>query len=147
MKANDLKSPAGARHRRLRVGRGHGSGKVKTAGRGMNGQKSRSGGTKAPGFEGGQTPWYRRLPKFRGFKNHFRVIYTEVAVGSLERFDNGAEVTPEMLLGMHIIKNLNNPIKILNNGTLTKKLTVVMHAFTAGAKAAIENAGGKAEEI
>lgn len=146
MDANDLRSPKGARHARKRVARGHGC-HVKTAGRGSNGQSSRSGGTKAPGFEGGQTPWYRRLPKFKGFKNPFRTVYTEVAVGSLDRFEDGAEVTPETLVECGLIRNLNNPVKILNNGTISHKLVVVAHAFTAGARAAIEEAGGKVEEI
>ncbi len=146
MDANDLRSPKGARHARKRVARGHGC-HVKTAGRGSNGQSSRSGGTKAPGFEGGQTPWYRRLPKFKGFKNPFRVIFTEVSVGSLERFNDGETVTPEALLDKGIIKTLKNPVKVLGNGTLTRKLTVVLHAFTASSRSAIENAGGTVEEI
>ncbi|MBQ7567397.1 50S ribosomal protein L15 [bacterium] len=146
MDSNDLRSPKGARHVRKRVGRGHGC-SVKTAGRGSNGQKSRSGGTKAPGFEGGQTPWYRRLPKFKGFKNRFRIEYIEVAVGSLERFDDGDVVTPEALRDKGIIRSLNNPVKLLGNGSLSRKLTVILHAFTEGARTAVENAGGKVEEI
>lgn len=146
LSANGLRAPKGARPLRMRVGRGHG-GKVRTGGRGENGQKSRSGGNKAPGFEGGQTPWYRQLPKYRGFKNHFRCEFTEVAVGSLERFEDGATVTPEDLWTAGLVRNLCLPIKILNNGTLTHKLNVQMHAFTAGAQAAIEQAGGSVEEI
>lgn len=146
MDANDLRAPKGARHARKRVARGHGC-HVKTAGRGSNGQKSRSGGTKAPGFEGGQTPWYRRLPKFKGFKNPFRLVYTEVSVGSLERFNDGESVTPESLLEKGLIRNLRNPIKLLGNGTLSRKLHVVLHAFTTGAREAVENAGGSVEEI
>ena len=146
MRANDLKSPQGARQRRKRVGRGHG-GSVKTAGRGQKGQSSRSGGTKGPGFEGGQTPWYRRLPKYRGFKNPFRTEYSEVALGKLEQFEDGQTVTPELLRDRGLIKNLNRPVKVLGNGTLSRKLTVALHAFTASARAAIEEAGGKVEVI
>lgn len=146
MNANNLKPAKGARKAHYRVGRGHGS-SVKTGGRGSNGQGSRSGGTKAPGFEGGQTPWYRRLPKYRGFKNHFRTLYTEVSVGSLDRFQDGEVVTPEALLASGLIHNLNYPIKVLGNGTISRKLTVQLHRFTASAKAAIEQAGGKVEEI
>jgi large subunit ribosomal protein L15 len=120
---------------------------VKTGGRGQKGQSSRSGGTKAPGFEGGQTPWYRRLPKFRGFKNPFRTEYAEVALGSLEVFEEGQTVTPELLRERGLIKNLNRPVKVLGNGTLSRKLTVALHAFTATARAAIEEAGGKVEVI
>ncbi|MBQ7502860.1 50S ribosomal protein L15 [bacterium] len=146
MYSNTLKPNFGSHHRRKRVGRGHGC-SVKTAGRGSNGQGSRSGGLKAPGFEGGQTPWYRRLPKYRGFKNPFRVEFTEIAVGSLERFEDGDTVDPFSLLKVGLIRNLNNPIKVLGNGTLTKKLTVQLHAFTASSKEAIEKAGGTVEEI
>ncbi|MGM9999056.1 MAG: 50S ribosomal protein L15 [Candidatus Bruticola sp.] len=147
MGSNSIAPKAGARRDRKRVARGHGCGSVKTAGRGSNGQGSRSGGLKAPGFEGGQTPWYRRLPKFRGFKNPFRIVYTEISVGSLDRFENGTVVGPELLLGVGLIKNLNNPIKVLGNGSLTKKLTVQLHAFTNSSKEAIVKAGGTVEEI
>lgn len=147
MNGRDLRAPKGARPGRKRVGRGHGSGLVKTAGRGSNGQGSRSGGLKAPGFEGGQTPWYRRLPKYRGFKNPFRTEYCEVAVGSLDRFEEGATVTPECLLEAGLIRNLVLPIKVLGNGTLSKKLTVVMHRFTASSVAAIEAVGGSVQVL
>ncbi len=147
MGSNSLAPKAGARKARKRVARGHGGSGTKTAGRGSNGQGSRSGGLKAPGFEGGQTPWYRRLPKFRGFKNPFRVVYTEISVGSLERFEDGATVDPVALLRLGLVRNLNNPIKVLGNGTLSKKLTVQLHAFTASAKEMIANAGGTVEEI
>jgi len=146
MYSNTIKPNPGSHHVRKRVGRGHGC-SVKTAGRGSNGQGSRSGGLKAPGFEGGQTPWYRRLPKYRGFKNHFRVEFTEIAVGSLERFEDGETVDPFVLLKVGLVRNLNNPIKVLGNGTLTKKLTVQLHAFTASSREAIEKAGGSVEEI
>lgn len=146
MYSNTIKPNPGSHHARKRVGRGHGC-SVKTAGRGSNGQGSRSGGLKAPGFEGGQTPWYRRLPKYRGFKNRFRVEFTEIAVGSLERFEDGETVDPFVLLKVGLVRNLNNPIKVLGNGTLTKKLTVQLHAFTASSREVIEKAGGTAEEI
>lgn len=145
MKLNELKPNEGARHERRRVCRG---GKLgKTGGRGYNGQASRSGGTKYPGFEGGQTPWYRRLPKYRGFKNLFRTEYQEVSLSDLESFDAKATVNPEALLEKGIVKNVRSPIKVLGSGELTKSLTVNLHAFTGSAKAAIEGAGGKAEVI
>jgi large subunit ribosomal protein L15 len=145
MKLNELKPNAGSRKRRRRICRG---GKLgKTGGRGMNGQKSRSGGTKYPGFEGGQTPWYRRLPKYRGFKNLFRTEYQEVSLSDLETFADGTTVNPESLVEKGIIKNVRSPIKVLGNGELKKSLTVNLHGFTASAKAAIEGAGGKAEVI
>lgn len=145
MKLNELKPNEGARHERRRVCRG---GKLgKTGGRGHNGQGSRSGGTKYPGFEGGQTPWYRRLPKYRGFKNPFRTEYQEVSLSDLEIFDDKATVSPESLLEKGLIKNVRSPIKVLGNGELKKSLTVNLHAFTGSAKAAIEGAGGKAEVI
>lgn len=142
---NKIKPNAGARKRRRRVCRG---GKLgKTGGRGFNGQNSRSGGTKGPGFEGGQTPWYRRLPKYRGFKNHFRTEYVEVSLKDLDTFDEGATVTPEALVEKQIIKSVKKPIKVLANGEISKKLTVALHAFTKSAKEAIEGAGGKTEVI
>jgi large subunit ribosomal protein L15 len=145
MKLNELKPNAGSRKKRRRVCRG---GKLgKTGGRGMNGQKSRSGGTKYPGFEGGQTPWYRRLPKYRGFNNLFRTEYQEVSLSDLETFADKATVNPESLVEKGFIKNVRSPIKVLGNGELKKSLTVNLHAFTASAKAAIEGAGGKAEVI
>jgi large subunit ribosomal protein L15 len=145
MKLNELKPNPGSRKKRRRVCRG---GKLgKTGGRGMNGQSSRSGGTKYPGFEGGQTPWYRRLPKYRGFKNMFRTEYQEVSLSDLETFADKATVNPESLVEKGLIKNVRSPIKVLGNGELKKSLTVNLHAFTASAKAAIEGAGGKAEVI
>lgn len=145
MKLNELKPNPGSRKSRLRVGRGGKNGK--TCGRGHNGQNSRSGGTKGPGFEGGQTPWYRRLPKYRGFKNRFRTEYQEVSLSDLETFEAKATVNPESLVEKGILKNIRRPIKVLGNGELTKALTVNLHAFTASAKAAIEGAGGKAEVV
>ena len=143
MKSNNLKPNEGSRRKRTRVGRGG-----TTAGRGDKGQASRSGGTKGPSFEGGQTPWYRRLPHFRGFKNHFRTEYQTVKLSDLDKkFENGATVTPESLQEKRVVRNLNLPIKVLGGGELTKKLTVQLHAATASAKEAIEKAGGKVETI
>lgn len=145
MRLNDLKPNEGSRHRKRRICRG---GKLgKTGGRGHKGQSSRSGGTKYPGFEGGQTPWYRRLPKYRGFKNLFSTEYQEVSLSDLEMFDDKATVNPESLVEKGIIKNVRSPIKVLGNGELNKSLTVNLHAFTASARAAIEEAGGKAEVV
>ncbi|HXE73437.1 MAG TPA: 50S ribosomal protein L15 [Candidatus Nitrosotenuis sp.] len=146
MLGNDLKAPEGARKGPKRVGRGHGC-HPKTAGRGTKGQNARSGGGKGPGFEGGQTPWYRRLPKYRGFKNRFRTEYRVVSLADLEGFEEGATVTPEALLEKRVIKSLNKPIKVLGNGKLSRKLTVHLHAFTQTARQAIEEAGGKVEVI
>lgn len=145
MTGNDLKPNKGSRKSRRRVCRG---GKLgKTGGRGHKGQNSRSGGPKGPGFEGGQTPWYRRLPKYRGFNNPFRTEYVEVSLSDLEQFDADTHVTPEMLVEKSIIKSTKKPVKVLANGELKTKLTVSLHAFTATAKAAIEGAGGKTEVI
>lgn len=145
MRLNEMKPNSGSRKARRRICRG---GKLgKTGGRGMNGQNSRSGGTKGPGFEGGQTPWYRRLPKYRGFRNPFRTEYQEVSLADLERFDAKAAVTPEALVEKGILKNIQRPVKVLGNGELTKTLTVTLHAYTASARQAIEGAGGTAEVV
>lgn len=145
MKANELKPNPGARREKLRVCRGGKHGK--TGGRGYNGQNSRSGGTKGPGFEGGQTPWHRRLPKYRGFKNPFRTEYQEVSLSALDAFEAKSTVDMESLKEKGIVKNLHLPIKVLGNGELKKALTVRVDAFTASAKAAIEGAGGTAEVV
>lgn len=145
MKANELKPNAGARREKLRVCRGGKHGK--TGGRGYNGQNSRSGGTKGPGFEGGQTPWFRRLPKYRGFKNPFRTEYQEVSLSDLESFEAKATVDVVALKEKGILKNLHQPVKVLGNGELSKALTVQLDAYTASAKAAIEGAGGTAEVV
>ena len=142
MKGNEIAPNKGSRKARMRVGRGG-----TTAGRGDKGQKSRSGGRKSPGFEGGQTPWYRKLPKWRGFKNPFRTEYETVTLANLETFDAGTTVTPELLVEKRIIKNLRSPIKVLANGSLSKSLTVQLHGATAKAREAIEKAGGKVEVI
>jgi len=130
-----------------RKGRGPGSGNGKTAGRGHKGQNSRSGGGVRPGFEGGQMPLFRRIPK-RGFNNYvFRKEYTEVKLSDLEYFENGTEVTAELLKENGIISKVNDGIVVLGNGTLTKKLTVKAARFTKTAAEKIEALGGKAEVI
>lgn len=129
----------------FRRGRGHGSGNGKTAGKGHKGQKARSGAPR-PGFEGGQMPLYRRIPK-RGFTCRNSKEIVSVNVSSLERFDNGAEVTVATLVEQGIVRNPKDGVKILGNGELTKKLTVKANAFSEGAIAKIEAAGGKAEVI
>lgn len=129
----------------FRRGRGHGSGNGKTAGKGHKGQKARSGAPRI-GFEGGQMPLYRRLPK-RGFTNRNTLDIEAINVGALERFDNDTEVTIELMLETGVIKSPKDGVKILGNGELTKKLTVKANAFSEGAKAKIEALGGKAEVI
>ena len=129
----------------FRRGRGHGSGNGKTAGKGHKGQKARSGQPRI-GFEGGQMPLYRRLPK-RGFKNVGRAEIETINLSSLEAFDDGADVTVEALLEKGIIRDAKDGVKVLGNGELTKKLNVTVNAFSASAKAKIEELGGKAEEI
>lgn len=141
-----LKPASGSKKKRKTVGRGHGC-HGKTSGRGGKGQTARSGGGKAPGFEGGQTPWFRRLPKFKGFKSLSKLEYTEINLDKLSLFEKGSVVTPEALLEKRVIKNLNNPVKVLGGGKLEASLTVKMHKFTKGAKESIEKAGGKAEVI
>ena len=146
MKLHELSPAAGSVKPAYRKGRGAGSGNGKTAGRGHKGQWARSGGGVRPGFEGGQMPLARRLPK-RGFNNIFGTTYAPVTVSALEKFEDGTEVTAEALREAGIVKNALDGIKILGNGTLTKKLTVKAAAFSASAKEKIEAAGGKAEVI
>lgn len=146
MNLHDLKPAVGARKKEVRVGRGTGSGRGKTSCRGHKGQKARSGGGVRPGFEGGQMPIYRRLPK-RGFKNIWANVYAEVNVETLNRFDDGAEVDAVALIESGILKNVHDGIRILGNGELTKKLTVKAQGFTKSAVQKIEAAGGKAEVI
>ena len=143
---NNLRPPVGAVKKRNIVGRGPGSGNGKTSGRGMNGQNSRSGGGVRPGFEGGQTPLIRRLPK-RGFKNHFSKNYTEITLAELERFEDGTEVTAELLKETGVISKINDGIVVLNRGELTKKLTVKAARFTKSAAEKINALGGKTEVI
>lgn len=146
MKLHELKPSEGSRKERNRVGRGMASGNGKTSGRGHKGQKARSGGGVRPGFEGGQMPLFQRLPK-RGFTNINRKEYTIVNIETLNRFDNGTEVTPELLLETGVVSKLNAGVKVLGNGKLEKNLTVKAHKFSASAKEAIEAAGGKTEVV
>ena len=146
MKLHELAPAAGSKKTRTRVGRGLGSGLGKTSGRGQKGQSSRSGGGVRTGFEGGQMPLYRRLPK-RGFKNIFALQYAEVNVSQLNRFEDGATVDPVALIEAGILKNVRDGIRILGNGTLERKLTVIANGFTKSAVEKIEAAGGKVEVI
>lgn len=144
MNLHEMKYNEGARKQRKRIGRGHGSGNGKTAGKGHKGQNARSGGGVAIGFEGGQTPLYKRIPK-RGFTNFTRKEYAIINVEDLNVFENGVEVTPELLMEAGILKKLLCGVKVLGNGTLEKKLTVKCHKVSKSAQAAIEKAGGKVE--
>jgi large subunit ribosomal protein L15 len=147
MKLHELAPAPGAKSSRKRVGRGVGSGLGKTSGRGHKGQKSRSGGGVRLGFEGGQMPIQRRLPK-RGFSNYpFRTIYAEINIETLNRFEQDTVVTPEVLKEMGIVKNLRDGLKVLGRGELEKPLTVRAHKFSKAAAEKIEAAGGKAEVI
>lgn len=147
MNLSNLHPAAGSKHSdTFRVGRGHGSGNGKTAGRGQKGQKSRSGGKIRVGFEGGQMPLYRRLPK-RGFKNRNTLEIVAINISALEVFEDGATVTIDAMKEVGIIKNPKDGVKILGNGELTKKLTVQANAFSASAKEKIESLGGNAEVI
>ena len=147
MDLSNLQPAEGSKHSdNFRRGRGHGSGNGKTAGKGHKGQKARSGGSIRLGFEGGQMPLYRRLPK-RGFKNRNTKEIVGINVSYLERFDDGATVTVDTLIECGIIKNPRDGVKILGNGDLNKKLTVKVNAVSEGAKAKIEAAGGTVEVI
>lgn len=146
MNLSDLRPAEGSKRKPKRVGCGIGSGNGKTAGRGTKGYGSRSGSSIRPGFEGGQMPLVRRLPK-RGFYNPFRTEYIAINVDRLEVFEDGMTVTPVELIEYGIIKKIGDGIKIMGNGELTKKLTVQAAKFTATAKEKIEAAGGKAEVI
>ena len=146
MKLQDLQPALGSTKKAYRKGRGAGSGNGKTAGRGHKGQWARSGGGVRPGFEGGQMPLARRLPK-RGFNNIFGTTYAPVNVSALERFENGTEVTTELLLETGVISKALDGVKILGNGELTKKLNVKVNAVSESAKAKIEAAGGTVEVI
>jgi large subunit ribosomal protein L15 len=147
MKLSNLHPAAGSKHSdSFRVGRGHGSGNGKTAGRGQKGQKSRSGGKIRVGFEGGQMPLYRRLPK-RGFKNRNTKEIVSINVSALECFENEAVVDVNALIEAGIVKNPRDGVKILGNGELTKKLTVKVDAYSESAKEKIEALGGTAEVI
>jgi len=145
MNLADLTPAPGSRKKRKRVGRGPGSGHGKTSCRGHKGQNSRSGGGVKPGFEGGQMPLQRRLPK-RGFTNIFQKTFSIVNVGSLEKLEE-SEITPEVLIKQGLVRKIQDGVKILGNGELTKSVTVKAHAFSASAKEKIEKARGTAEVI
>ncbi len=144
MKLEDLKPVAGSTHRKKIIGRGIGSGTGKTSGKGHKGQKARSGGSVRPGFEGGQMPLYRRLPK-RGFNNIFAKKYVTVNVEVLDKFNDGDDVTAETLEAKGIISRTLDGVKILGRGEVTKKVNVKVAKISASAKEKIEKAGGKAE--
>ena len=146
MKLHELQPVEGARKDGFRLGRGQGSGNGKTAGKGHKGQKARSGGLRKLGFEGGQTPLARRLPK-RGFTNINRKEYAIVNLSQLNNFEDGSEVTLEVLKQMGLVKDVKDGLKILGEGELEKKLTVKAHKFSKSAVAMIEKAGGKTEVI
>lgn len=148
MEIFEIKPKKGSTTRKHRVGRGHGSGSVKTSGRGTKGQKSRSGRGKGAGFEGGQTPWYRRLPKMKGFKNAlFRKNYQEVSLFRLNQFDEGTQIDPKFLFEKGLIRKIDEPIKLLGNGELEKKFAIKAHAFSKSAEEKIKAKGGQAERL
>ena len=146
MNLHELSPAPGSKRVAVRVGRGLGSGLGKTSGKGQKGQKSRSGGVKRPGFEGGQRPLYLRLPK-RGFYNKFGKDYVEINVSVLNRFEDGIVVEPVMLIEEGVVKNIRDGIRILGNGELTKKLTVQAMGFSKSAEEKVVAAGGKIEVI
>lgn len=140
-----LKSNQGARHKSKRLGRGNGSGKGTYSGRGMKGQKARSGGNVRPGFEGGQTPFIMKMPKLKGFKNSNHVKYQVVNIKDLERFDNGTTVDITALVDKGLVAKKNLPVKILGDGEITKKLTVKVDKVSKSAEEKITKAGGACE--
>ena len=146
MKLHELSPAPGSVREVKRIGRGHGSGQGKTAGKGHKGQKARAGGGKRPGFEGGQMPLQRRIPK-RGFVNIFATNYAIINIAALNKFEDGAVVDTQALKDMGLVKDAKDGVKVLGNGELTKKLTVQVAAYSESAKAKIEAAGGKAEVI
>jgi large subunit ribosomal protein L15 len=146
MSLHQLRAPRGSRHSKKRVGRGQGSGQGKTAGRGGKGQSARTGNMNLIGFEGGQMPLTRRMPKF-GFQNHFRVEYAVVNVADLDRFEGGATVDIAALRAAGLVKGKQDGVKVLGDGELKKKLTVKVDAFSKQAKEKIEKAGGSAQVI
>jgi large subunit ribosomal protein L15 len=147
IRQDNISPVPGSKRTRKRVGRGDGSGHGTYSGRGSKGQKSRSGNKMRPGFEGGQLPMIKRLPRKRGFTNIFRVEYSVVNLDTLNMFASGSEVTPESLKSSGVIKSLKKPVKILADGELGHPLVVKANKFSASAKAKIEAAGGKAEEV
>jgi len=146
MNLQNLKPTPGSTHAKKRLGRGTGSGTGKTAGKGHKGQNARSGGGTRPGFEGGQTPWFKRIPK-RGFTNHFRKEYACVNVSDLNRYEEGTVVTLDLLLKDRLVRKQLSGLKILGNGELNVKLTVQASKFTKSASEKIEAAGGSVEVI
>ena len=146
MNLHELKFNEGARHTTKRLGRGQGSGQGKTSGKGHKGQNARSGGGVAIGFEGGQTPFFKSMPK-RGFSNFNRIEYAVVNLSDLNRFEDGTTVTPELLKQAGIVKKQLDGVKVLGNGTLEKKVNVTCNKISKTAQAAIEKAGGKVEVI
>ncbi|MAN94854.1 MAG: 50S ribosomal protein L15 [SAR202 cluster bacterium] len=147
MMAHQVAPSKGARKNRKRVGRGDAAGQGSTAGRGNKGQKSRSGGGPPVWFEGGQLPLIKGLPMKRGFHNRFKTYYSLIKIETLENFDEGERITPELLLEKGYLRNLNQPVKIVGDGVISKALTVVAAKFTQSAKQKIEAAKGTAEEI
>jgi large subunit ribosomal protein L15 len=147
VRQDEISPAAGSKSKRKRVGRGDGSGHGTYCGRGVKGQKSRSGFSRKRGFEGGQLPLIKRLPRKRGFTNIFKVEYNLVNVEALNRFEAGSEVTPDRLLEAGVVKSLGRPIKILARGELGHPLSVKANRFSAAAKAKIEAAGGTVEEM
>ena len=147
MRQDELSPPPGSKKNRKRVGRGDGSGHGTYSGRGCKGQKSRSGYRMSRGFEGGQLPLIRRLPRKRGFTNIFRTEYSIVNIDKLNIFEAGSEVTPEKLVAAGVVKSLRYPIKILAEGNIEHSLVVRANKFSSAAKAKIEAAGGKVEEV
>lgn len=146
MRIQDLKPADGSRKRRKRVGRGIGSGHGKTSCKGHKGQKSRSGGTKGPGFEGGQMPLQRRLPK-RGFKNYFKKEYAVINLKDISKIEDLDAITPEILIDKGIIKKLKHGLKVLGEGEINRPITIKAVAFSASASSKIAAAGGKAEVV
>ena len=147
MRQNELSPAPGSKKARKRVGRGDGSGHGTYSGRGCNGQKSRAGFKMKPGFEGGQLPLIKRLPRKRGFTNIFRVEYSVINLDKLSLFESGSEVTPEKLVAVGLVKSLRHPVKVLAEGSITFPLSVKAHKFSTAAKAKIEAVGGSVEVV
>jgi large subunit ribosomal protein L15 len=147
MRIDELSPPAGSKRNRKRVGRGDGSGHGTYSGRGVKGQKSRAGFKMRPGFEGGQLPLIQRLPRKRGFVNIFKTKYSVININKLNVFESGSEVTPESMVAAGLVKSLRHPIKVLAEGEIKHPLTVTAHKFSTAAKAKIEAAGGRVEEV
>ena len=147
MRQNELSPAPGSKKDRKRVGRGDGSGYGTYSGRGCNGQKSRAGYKMKPGFEGGQLPLIKRLPRKRGFTNIFRVEYSVINLNKLSMFESGSEVTPETMVAAGLVKSSQHPVKVLAEGEITFPLSVKAHKFSTAAKTKIEAAGGTVEEV